>query len=610
MKKHNNLSTRPKQTVAQADRNNSKVTTTITELTPISEPLKFSKDLYIKIDHATLFDNIAVIVGWSSEGVSLNIPDVIANESISRPDACFATGKAVNGFITVIRIYASTPTFLLDAEIEGESYNFQVRFGTTASELATALPCYMEFKNKLMPYFVQSRLLSQYLAGTCTPVSQAVRTTHASGHLDIVHAFPDYGFVAYGWALKSTNGSFWLLTETNEWFSLDDAMWFSRPDVAEVFADSFGARASEAGFFGCFKNLGTSSSGSIRLVSLSDKGLFSVHEMTSAIGPQTPLSYARWAFSLSIPSSRFFERMDLQDGALIDNLIAKNRANYPNAADIWQTKGMATRPEISVIVPLYGRSDFVEYQLTKFSQDVEFTNGKIELIYVVDDPLLVNGLQQTCHQLMELYKVPMKFVWGKINRGYSGANNLGIANSSADNIILLNSDVFPLEPGWAGKIAANLNSDNSIGAVGAKLLYADGSIQHLGMKFDFAPEWGVWLNKHPGQGLDISTHSSLLDVEAATGACLAVRRADMEILGGMDEGFLIGDFEDSDLCLKLRELRGRIVVNAETKLVHLERQSFNQLGSNDFRTNVVKYNAWRHSRIWAKKISALKEKQS
>src|SRR3546814_13338009 len=67
---------------------------------------------------------------------------------------------------------------------------------------------------------------------------------------------------------------------------------------------------------------------------------------------------------------------------------------------------------------------------------------------------------------------------------------------------------------------------------------------------------------------------------------------------------LIGDFEDSDLCLKLRNEGMKIAYLPTVQLTHLERQSFKLLGENEFRTRVVIYNAVRHQERWKKLIES------
>jgi cellulose synthase/poly-beta-1,6-N-acetylglucosamine synthase-like glycosyltransferase len=142
--------------------------------------------------------------------------------------------------------------------------------------------------------------------------------------------------------------------------------------------------------------------------------------------------------------------------------------------------------------------------------------------------------------------------------------------------------------------------------VGPRLLAASGGIQHAGMRFQWLPEFGIWANVHPGAGLDpaLDPASGPTDVPAVTGACLAVRREDFMRVGGWDTGYVIGDFEDSDLCLKLRSLGRRIVYEPAVELTHLERQSFALLGGGEFRQQVVLVNALRHQCRWADLLAA------
>jgi GT2 family glycosyltransferase len=78
-------------------------------------------------------------------------------------------------------------------------------------------------------------------------------------------------------------------------------------------------------------------------------------------------------------------------------------------------------------------------------------------------------------------------------------------------------------------------------------------------------------------------------------------------VGGFDEVYVIGDFEDSDLCLRLRALGFGCAVDPEVQLYHLERKS--QVSSAAmWRQNLTIYNAWQHQRRWAAAIIACEEK--
>uniref|UniRef100_UPI000ABAEB73 glycosyltransferase family 2 protein n=1 Tax=Pseudomonas sp. NBRC 111119 TaxID=1661034 RepID=UPI000ABAEB73 len=320
-----------------------------------------------------------------------------------------------------------------------------------------------------------------------------------------------------------------------------------------------------------------------------------------------PVNYAKFSFSLATPAQDFDTRLNDWEGDVINSLIfERNLENQRNEQPITSWKfGKPAGEEVktSVIIPLYGRWDFVEHQLSAFAKDPAFKTHA-EIIYVIDDPALINAFVNEAESLFKLYQVPFTIIWGHRNRGFSGANNLGVKHSLGETLILLNSDVFPRHPSWVEALTQCLEANPDYGMIGARLLFPDGSIQHCGMQFVFSESWNVWLNKHPLAGLDpiLDQASGLTEKPAITGACVAIKRETYERIEGLDEGYLIGDFEDSDLCMKVHAQGLKIGYLPSVELTHLERQSFTLLGDVSYRTLVVRFNAWRHTKKWGKQI--------
>ena len=160
---------------------------------------------------------------------------------------------------------------------------------------------------------------------------------------------------------------------------------------------------------------------------------------------------------------------------------------------------------------------------------------------------------------------------------YARANNLAAAEAQGDTLLLLNDDVAPLRPGrggdagrdWLGTMAAHLE-DPGVGAVGARLLYGDGRVQHGGVVLGLG---GLAEHADRLRARDDPGPHGLCrvdrEVSAVTAACLLLRRATWEALGGMDERFAVA-LNDVDLCLRLRRL-GLGVRQANTaELFHYE----------------------------------------
>jgi len=120
------------------------------------------------------------------------------------------------------------------------------------------------------------------------------------------------------------------------------------------------------------------------------------------------------------------------------------------------------------------------------------------------------------------------------------------------------------------------------------------------MSFRRLPAWGdMWTNHHPSKGQSPTGLSGVRQVSAVTAACALVDAALYRELGGFSEDFIIGDFEDSDLCLRASSAGRRNYVALDTELYHLERQSQNRVGDPEWRINLTVYNCWLHNARWS-----------
>jgi GT2 family glycosyltransferase len=143
------------------------------------------------------------------------------------------------------------------------------------------------------------------------------------------------------------------------------------------------------------------------------------------------------------------------------------------------------------------------------------------------------------------------------------------------------------------------------GMLGAKLLYEDGSVQHAGIAFRKYAGWGnMWVNDHPFKGQHPAGLNGIREEDAVTAACSLVKASLFREAGGFSEDYIIGDFEDSDLCLKLRSSGHRNYIALDVELYHLERQSQNRMGDDAWRTNLTLYNCWLHNSRWEEWIAA------
>lgn len=277
-----------------------------------------------------------------------------------------------------------------------------------------------------------------------------------------------------------------------------------------------------------------------------------------------------------------------------------------------------SKPEISLIIPIYGRFDFMEYQLCQFVNDPAM--HRYEILYVIDDPRIAAQVRTASETYAKIFRIPFSVLYLKENLGFAGANNEGVAVARGENVLLLNSDVMPSAHGWLEKLLDGNRKSLDSNLIGARLLYEDDAIQHDGMAFYQSPFVdSLWTNIHPGKGMpsmlvdsetDTSSVSNATDVEAITGACILMRRRNYIKLGGLDENYILGDYEDSDLCMKAHEAGFGIKIDRQVVLYHLERQSQSLVSADNWKSELTYYNCWFHTQRWHEKILAMKAQKT
>ena len=229
------------------------------------------------------------------------------------------------------------------------------------------------------------------------------------------------------------------------------------------------------------------------------------------------------------------------------------------------------QPKVSIVVPSACRAPHVARCLAAVLSVTRYAN--FEVVVVVSQATPLDDRQT---EMLRRLGQDARFRHVQIESlsfNYAAANNAGVAVSSGDMTCLLNDDVEPKDPDWLARMVGHL-LDTRVGAVGARLDYPNGMIQHGGVIVGLAG-----LCEHANRFVPSSQPGycwrAVVDqeVSAVTGACLLVRRTVFDAVGGLDAAYASA-FNDVDFCLKIREAGHAIVLCATTRLIHYESLSF------------------------------------
>jgi GT2 family glycosyltransferase/glycosyltransferase involved in cell wall biosynthesis len=214
-------------------------------------------------------------------------------------------------------------------------------------------------------------------------------------------------------------------------------------------------------------------------------------------------------------------------------------------------------PEVSIIIPVHNQCCYTHQCLRQIAEHPPAC--RFEII-VVDDlstdetvllPMFVNGV---------------RIIRNTRNLGFIGAVMAGAAVARGRRLVLLNNDTEPL-PGWLDTLMETMDRDPTIGIVGCKLLFPNGTLQEAG---GIVWQLGDGMNFGRDMDPDRPEFCHMRDVDYVSAAAILVDRAAWDAVGGFDDIYAPGYYEDTDLCFKVRAAGWRVVVQPGARVVHHE----------------------------------------
>ena len=227
------------------------------------------------------------------------------------------------------------------------------------------------------------------------------------------------------------------------------------------------------------------------------------------------------------------------------------------------------KPLVSIIIPNCNHVDDLRRCVMSVVAKTTYPNYEILILENNSDE---EEIFEYYKQLDQYHKIRILHYEGAFN--YSDINNVGVKAAKGEYVLLLNNDISVITEDWIEQLLMYAQRDD-VGAVGAKLLYPDKTIQHAGIILGLGADRTAG---HEHYGLDYE-HLGYMgrlyyarNTTAVTGACLLIRKSIYEEVGGLDTSFAVS-YNDVDFCLRVRKKGYLNVFTPLAELYHYESAS-------------------------------------
>ena len=227
--------------------------------------------------------------------------------------------------------------------------------------------------------------------------------------------------------------------------------------------------------------------------------------------------------------------------------------------DIFNIKfNFENNPLVSIIIPTKNNKKILKRCIESIQKHTSYKNFEI---IIVDNNSTELGIKSYYESLS------CTILYYKNSFNFSKMNNYAVKHAKGDLLLFLNDDTKVLESDWLQEMIG-VCSQNDVGAVGAKLVYSDNTIQHAGIVIlDTGAGFHPFQNVQEDSNKYFNLINVIRDCSAVTGACLMTKKEIFTKINGFDDTFDLY-YGDADLCLRIIDSGYHVVYTPFTKLLH------------------------------------------
>ncbi len=223
-------------------------------------------------------------------------------------------------------------------------------------------------------------------------------------------------------------------------------------------------------------------------------------------------------------------------------------------------------PLVSIVIPFKDKPALLDSCLKSILERTSYSN--FEIIGVSN-----NSEEAQTRERMAYFSDSdsrIRFVEHNVPFNFSEICNFGVSHTNGDYVVLLNNDVEIITPDWIENMLQHAQR-NSVGAVGCKLLFPDGRIQHAGIVAGMVGAAGHPHKLFPESHIGYHGRLHMVsNVSAVTGAMMMMSKKKFDEVGGLDAKNLAVAYNDVDFCLKLIDKGYVNVFTPYAKAIHHE----------------------------------------
>jgi len=214
-------------------------------------------------------------------------------------------------------------------------------------------------------------------------------------------------------------------------------------------------------------------------------------------------------------------------------------------------------PEVSIIIPVYNQLAYTAACL----ESIASTPASVACEVLVVDDASSDETQAWLERCRGI-----QVIRNRRNKGFIGTCNRGARRARGRYLVFLNNDTRVTD-GWLDALVDTFRSDPDAGVVGARLVFADGTLQEAGgIVFRDASGWNFGRGDDP----DRPVYRFVSEADYVSGACLAIERDRFVEFDGFDRHYAPAYYEDTDLCFKARRAGLKVLYQPASTVIHFE----------------------------------------